>query len=429
MVHSIPKRWTIVFLALNTLLFFHQLRLIPYSLKHVLQLQQDLDHRSMDVLGTSSTANLFLSSRALSPPRPSHKQKGGFGACVLSKDDNGNLQEWLPYHYTLLPLRYLLVGVDEDSVEDPNDVLRRWNKADLGLNIKLANASEFVNLFSEFAPKKQRREKQQNQTEIKLAVEAHQLLKHKQQAFIAYCTRHMKQLGVQWVSMWDTDEFLVVNRIGQDERDSKSPSQERDTKMYGLQRSLLPNMESTATVMDIIHNFEQSNTSLDACHVTPRVSFGALEKYSCPNVSSTIAQIHAKGFPTDHLNTLRFHQHARKDDFQANKWGKVMLNLEAIPNQTLFQSIPSNIHRPYKKECPRPAVNIFQAPFALMHHLGSWEQYQNRDDARRSYNAWATRAFLDASSSFCYQEVHRWLPRFIEEVGLEQARYLLGADS
>jgi len=35
-----------------------------------------------------------------------------FSACLIIKDDNIILPEWMAYHYTILPLRRLIVGVD-----------------------------------------------------------------------------------------------------------------------------------------------------------------------------------------------------------------------------------------------------------------------------------------------------------------------------
>lgn len=36
----------------------------------------------------------------------------GMSACLLVKDENNNLPEWIAYHYHNLPLRYLVVAVD-----------------------------------------------------------------------------------------------------------------------------------------------------------------------------------------------------------------------------------------------------------------------------------------------------------------------------
>lgn len=39
-------------------------------------------------------------------------EKDGFSACLIFKDDNDRLVEWIAYHYQVLPLRFLVVGVD-----------------------------------------------------------------------------------------------------------------------------------------------------------------------------------------------------------------------------------------------------------------------------------------------------------------------------
>jgi hypothetical protein len=50
---------------------------------------------------------------------------------MIVKDDNAQLAQWVAYHYTALPLRRLIVGVDINSTEDPMDVLGQWNGTDL----------------------------------------------------------------------------------------------------------------------------------------------------------------------------------------------------------------------------------------------------------------------------------------------------------
>ena len=36
----------------------------------------------------------------------------GFAGCLVLKDDNARLSEWLAYHWLVLPLKYLVVAVD-----------------------------------------------------------------------------------------------------------------------------------------------------------------------------------------------------------------------------------------------------------------------------------------------------------------------------
>lgn len=55
------------------------------------------------------------------------KNGDGFAACLLLKDDNHRLVEWIAYHYQVLPLRSLVVAIDPNSVTSPRMILRRWN--------------------------------------------------------------------------------------------------------------------------------------------------------------------------------------------------------------------------------------------------------------------------------------------------------------
>eukprot|EP00588_Corethron_pennatum_P009150 CAMPEP_0194271248 /NCGR_PEP_ID=MMETSP0169-20130528/5088_1 /TAXON_ID=218684 /ORGANISM="Corethron pennatum, Strain L29A3" /LENGTH=204 /DNA_ID=CAMNT_0039013557 /DNA_START=100 /DNA_END=711 /DNA_ORIENTATION=+ len=68
------------------------------------------------------------------PPLQARRSRFGpektdvISACLLVKDDNHILSEWIAYHYTTLPLRHLVVAVDPISETSPADILGRWNK-------------------------------------------------------------------------------------------------------------------------------------------------------------------------------------------------------------------------------------------------------------------------------------------------------------
>lgn len=57
---------------------------------------------------------------------PSLASNANFSACLLIKDDNDILSEWIAYHYHTLKLRRLVVAVDPLSAESPADILQRW---------------------------------------------------------------------------------------------------------------------------------------------------------------------------------------------------------------------------------------------------------------------------------------------------------------
>ena len=67
-----------------------------------------------------------------------------FSACLLVKDDNQLLPEWLAYHYTTMPLRRLIVGVDPLSLTRVEPILDKFR--DLGMEIDVSLKS-LVRIF------------------------------------------------------------------------------------------------------------------------------------------------------------------------------------------------------------------------------------------------------------------------------------------
>lgn len=63
----------------------------------------------------------------------------GFAGCLLLKDDNHKLSEWIAYHWLVLPLKYLVVAVDPTGYTTPKEILDLWKHSGLGLEITLWN--------------------------------------------------------------------------------------------------------------------------------------------------------------------------------------------------------------------------------------------------------------------------------------------------
>lgn len=58
-------------------------------------------------------------------------QVGGASAfCLLIKDDNDLLSEWIAYHYHVFNMRRLIVAVDPESKTTPLDVLKHWGPSE-----------------------------------------------------------------------------------------------------------------------------------------------------------------------------------------------------------------------------------------------------------------------------------------------------------
>lgn len=190
-------------------------------------------------------------------------------------------------------------------------------------------------------------------------------------------------------------------------------------------RNLLPDVRSNTTVLETMSALGTTH-SLGKCQTLPRVLVGALENFTCPGAPSK-ENIESKGISYDWMSTLRFHQHAEKGDFAMSKYGKVIMKVSELLDETLAK-VPSSIHRPYKEECGRAFTLFSDALFYLNHYIGSWERYNSREDGRRNIHEWKKRAYMTAGSS-CNNEIFRWIDRFEYLVGIERAAYLLGGST
>jgi len=121
-----------------------------------------------------------------------------FAACILIKDDNHWLIEWLAYHYHTMPLRYLIVAVDPDSKTSPRPILKRWSDRKL-MNIFLWDDAKFMPAKIKTSAKTF-----DNNTELMM----HRV---RQNNFYFKCMRTFKARQREWLMLIDTDEYIVNN--------------------------------------------------------------------------------------------------------------------------------------------------------------------------------------------------------------------------
>ncbi len=77
------------------------------------------------------------------------QESGGSAFCLLIKDDNDILPEWVAYHYHVFQMRRLIVAVDPDSKTSPLDVLQAWtqNFDYFGLDVTIWNDEDYTPEF------------------------------------------------------------------------------------------------------------------------------------------------------------------------------------------------------------------------------------------------------------------------------------------
>lgn len=342
-----------------------------------------------------------------------------FGACLMVKDDNELLPEWLAYHYTILPLRFVVLGLDYNSSQDPESILRRW-RDHANLTYWILPAGNFSHRHSRMGamnhrtampPHRVTRESQN------LKVSHHHALVERQKGFVTACAELLHKHGVRWTSLIDTDEFVLPNKLSQQDEtltiDGKGPHSIRSTSLQVRTNDL--QSIRTLSVADVLVDLYKRGV-IGSCYTLPRLLVGALENRTCHEASS-VQSWTFKHFPNQSFSTLRFLQHAPKGDFAHNKFGKVFLDLQQIPFATVSQQQPRSIHRPYKQHCGPGVVHFPDSFFYLNHYIGDWARYSSRSDQRRNRQEWEQRAHVDDGSPACETNLHEWIPRFVKVVG------------
>lgn len=363
----------------------------------------------------------------------------GFGACIMVKDDNDLLYEWIAYHYTVLPLHYLVVGSDIDGTQDPAIVLNRWTEANItDLKFWILQPTDFIyrHGYRGNGSQVNARAMMTNESEA-WKLYHHHLFVDRQKAFVTACTEILKKVGVDWTLYIDSDEFVVWNPWTTDEElrnftvggsglNSISSKSLQIRKEFA---SLIPIDERTQFYPLVRHL--QNSGDISDCYTLPRLLVGALENRTCPVQYAVQSvqrlartQLHER---FEHMSTLRFFQHAQKGDFSRSKFGKVMMDLSKISDATIRSELPRNIHRPYTKHCgPAGAVHFPNTLFYLLHYVGSWERYSARNDYRRDRFEFEKRAFVSEDMSACASTVHHWYLQFCRLVGEKNLPFLLG---
>jgi hypothetical protein len=361
-----------------------------------------------------------------------------FGACLMIKEDNELLPEWLAYHYTVLPLRYIVIGSDVGNTQNPQEILSRYKNVHADLQYWVwNNASTFVNRHGPLkVVKNDRRKDQSSSMEENKIRQAHHAFVHRQKGFVTTCSEFLKKQGVQWTTYIDSDEFVVLNRLGSDDKDlivaDKGPNSIRNAS-YQARRDLdldltpggaITTTATTTTVAEVLHKLRATGFLEAPCYTLPRLLVGSLETATCP-AAAAVNELARRDYQYEEMSTLRFVQHATKGDFAASKFGKVVMDLSEMDEETVSDTVPRSIHRPYKSVCGPGVVPFANTVLYLNHYIGTWERYSSRQDGRRNRQEWEQRAYFDQGVS-CDKDIHTWLPRFIAQMGSRRAQYLLG---
>ena len=339
-----------------------------------------------------------------------------FSACLLVMDDNHRLVEWLAYHYHVLPLRYLIVAVDTRSRTSPTAILNRYRN--MGMYIE-----EWTDV--DFLHEKLAKNVIADDARFQVKRDRHRA---RQKVFYRTCLVHMQEAKREYVTLHDTDEYLVYNHAGGKNYESwEAQMQARhDTSKNNDKKRIKPSQTppTTAEEGSLLKYIQQEKTSgLDyyqsPCISVPRLHFGAVE--SSPQEQANHVP---SGFDPEQFDTMRWRKHSKRDNFVKNNLAKVIFDVSRV-NFTSVRRFQS-LHRPMPKICKAPWNNDWEVGLRINHYLGTWESYSFRDDSRRggerSRETWE---FQAADEDDTDDNIRPWLEGFVNQHGARKTKSLL----
>ena len=354
-----------------------------------------------------------------------------FGACLVVKDDNKHLWEWLAYHYTVLPLRHLVIAMDPFSLTSPEPVLQKFRE--IGMNILLWKDKDYnFQKGSDFLLQ----EYDENVTG------SQRLMEHigRQKKFFTACLRKFKENNkglsseqkVSWTALLDSDEFLTFNNYHPNEEApgrchrTSNPQKCEDDFYFSVNstgpRSRLP-LVGQKTIAHFMHSeqqlFQQGIVKQEPeflqfqCLCLPRVMFGGLED----DDTNQQSQLPSPKFNASHFYTLRFHKHRDKHAQSACK---------SIVNVLRYNGVKIvSPHKALRKLCNTagPFPRYEDSLFRFQHYTGSLEDFISRPgDAHRSTDQYNYRNNFTVAGKD--ESLQGWLEAFSRQVGLNKALQL-----
>lgn len=305
-----------------------------------------------------------------------------FSACLLIKDDNRILPEWLAYHYTVLPLRHLIVAIDPLSATSPQPILEKFQEL-LGMNITIWEDKDYNDGIYQATP----------ESCVHSKYRAHL---HRQVLFYQQCLLEFKRRGNHsWTILIDTDEYATFNHYYPEE----------DTQ------ETLPKV-GTVTIAQYIatqQKLEESWWKKYPCINSPWLTFGSLE-----SSDEQIALQAPNRFNPRSFRTMRFRYH---EDPSTVNLGKSVVDASRYDGRS-----PSSCHNVMNEDCyPSSQPKINQVPLRIHHYTGIVEDFLRIGDVIfRDENVFKMRNSR-INGTYSDDSIRGWLQAFVDMVGEKTA--------
>ena len=263
-------------------------------------------------------------------------KEDGSAFCLLIKDDNDLLSEWIAYHYHVFNMRRLIVAMDPTSKTSPLDVLQKYDANFSDLHYTLLNDDDYMPSYFLDGPS-------QDYTKVsfesgddprfksaqdiltgsfeslyslapnhmsKTFVKEHEdsirndllhVNNHyfRQKTFVSECYAKVKKeqdeynkkknnkqdddmKGISWTVHIDTDEFLVPNPWMVSYVKKDSDEDEKDGLTRKSLHDMFPQSATAGSLWSLFNDYRASTASITSskslsCVMMPRVLFGDKE--------------------------------------------------------------------------------------------------------------------------------------------------------
>lgn len=342
-----------------------------------------------------------------------------FSACLLVKDNNVILPEWLAYHYTVLPLRRLIVAVDPLSHTDPTPILNKYTS--IGMNITTWTDDSFwIDGWKPYEKKTYVITKTTTNEDIR------NRFVHRQKVFYKMCLSKLKEEMRTWTIIIDTDEYMAFNHYDENEGEpTHCRKNETCAKKYeksirdGTHVRAKLDRSPSATVAQYIYN--RVDGVFDVVD-KPCIIFGRYLFVSKESDREVIQKGVEPEFNASYFHTLRYLYRAPLGTYQL---GKPIVDVSRYDGMDMF-----NIHRPLRDSCTGNNAYVHNAAmsFRVHHYVGSWETFRQpgvdvrgkeffnkRNIETTTFDKTTTRYFAEDANSTT------WLTQFAKLVGKEKA--------
>lgn len=371
------------------------------------------------VAAISSFRELGSSAVNVSKLNKGFKETSVFGACLLVKDDNKILPEWLAYHYEVLPLRHLVLALDPYCITDPTPILDAFRE--LGMTVEVWNADRYLD-NKKFHPTPTATDEEKFRTHVQ-----------RQSVFFGHCLEHLRDVAhsnnpLKWVLMVDSDEYVGFHTyegpksevIPRNCRTFAPEQRQICTQHYNEAvqngthpRSHLPKV-GEATLASYIDSHEKVPATADMlahdCIVLPRILIT-----SDNSTDQELRNGVPEGFDPLSFWTLAYRDHG----YLQNKFpGKSIVNVRKLtPNETI---VVANAHRVLADRCKYGVyANAGESLFRIHHYVGSPQVFVSRPgDTHRTLAEFKKRNVRVAGCTDAYRG---WLQAFVNRVGYDKA--------